>query len=90
MNRNYVTELAYGDLDAVQQRLWNCHATWPEDFSDTEQNPHGRPVDYWCPTVNGETVGWEGVSGWTTKSKAIEIGRKFQRKCIDWLKENSE
>lgn len=89
MDRTEIEKMAVAVPGAKQEKLWNCHATWPDDFDDKEQNPHGRPRDYWCPTVGGQTVGWEGVSGWPTKEKALEIAGKFQQKCVDWLAEHS-
>jgi len=88
MDRQQIAGLASGKIGVKQEMLWNQAGTWPEDMSDSEQNPHGRPINYWCPTVNGQTVGWEGISGWTTKDKALEIAGKFRQKCIDWLAEN--
>ena len=85
MRRTEIEKLSTGAIGAKQEKLWNCHATWPDDFDDKEQNPHGRPRNYWCATVGGELIEWEGVSGWPTKEKALEAASKFQQKCVDWL-----
>ena len=89
MDKSEVEKLAAAELGVKQELLWNCRASWPSDFDDKEQNPHGRPRNYYCPTVGGQTVVWEGVSGWPTKEKALEIAGKFQQKCIDWLANHS-
>ena len=89
MSRQDLEKLASGKIGAKQQWLWNCYGTWPDDFGDKEQNPHGRPREYWRATVCGQIVEWEGVSGWPTKEKALEIAAKFQQKCVDVLEKQA-
>lgn len=85
MKISEIKKLSVAEIGAKQEKLWNCRGEWPDNMNDHKQNPHGRPRNYWCPTVGGRIVAWEGISGWPTKEMALEIAGKFQKKCIDCL-----
>lgn len=82
-----IEKYANGKLGTRKQLLWNAAGTWPEDMSDRKQNPHGRPRNYYSPTVAGEVVGWEGQVGFVTKQRALEVAAMFQAECREKLKQ---
>lgn len=82
-----IRRLARGEPGAKRELLWNPRGTWPGDYHDPQQAPHGRPIPYWVPTVAGQTVGWEGQSGWGTRREALRTARRFRAQCRATLTE---
>jgi hypothetical protein len=86
MSEINLEKYANGKIGTRVQMLWNAAGTWPDDMSDKQQNPHGRPRDYYCPTVAGEIVGWEGAVGYLTKKQALVVASMFRVKCQELIK----
>ena len=78
-------QFAKGKIGFEKRKYWNPEGKWPTDFDDKEQNPWGRPMDLYCPTIGGQGVIWNGVIGYTLKEEALDAAEKFKQKCIESL-----
>jgi hypothetical protein len=76
---------ANGEIGTRKHNLWNSAGSWPDDMKNPTQNPHGRPRNYFCPTVAGEIVAWEGEIGFLTRKRALEVATMFRDKCREML-----